>query len=67
LIRLTAALGTTVNEEITRQCKEIIEKRFFARLAKSDCNYGVEGLKRWAPKVVSLSIEVIGTPESDIE
>lgn len=65
LIRLDANLGSTVNDEIIRQCKEIIEKRFFTRLAKSDCNYGIEGLKRWDPKVASLSITRMDGPEEN--
>jgi len=67
LIRLPASLGASVNQAIIEQCKEIIEQRFFLRLAKSDCNYSVVGLKRWHPVVISISVVKVDQPADEVE
>lgn len=67
LIRLSASLGVTPTDEIVKQCKAIIEKRLFTRLARSDCNYGIEGLKRWAPEVITITVTPVFKPDEEDE
>lgn len=52
-------LGTEENEKIRAVCKEEVKAKMFKRLATSNENYGIVGLKRWVVEVVSLRITPI--------
>jgi len=54
-IVLNASLGTAVSPEVIEAAKRAIQNRSFDSLSNSDENYGVVGLKRWDPRVLTIS------------
>lgn len=63
VVRLDPNLGTTVTPRIESKCVAVIENRILARLANADVNYGVVGLKRWKPRVSSITCVPLGRSE----
>lgn len=54
-IALNASLGTSVTPEVIEAAKRAIQNRAFDTLSNSCENYGIVGLKRWDPRVLSIS------------
>lgn len=54
-IALNASLGTTATPEVIEAAKRAIQNRTFDTLVNSEENYGIVGLKRWDPRVLTIS------------